>query len=333
MGGRRCFSYIKVAVSHGKLQLWGFKAETASILLQGFARLVNFCDKSRSVFLSPFYLISPLSSYFSRYLWYIGITGNQPCADSKISKDSWTCQDQTSRKQYLILDRVLFIFFFTNQFLSFSVSHLKLNLRWKKKNIFSRRKYTVFARFHFSLSLSLSSEILSSTARKIIIAHRYETFLARKMVDSQPASRPVIIRWKAQKQFPIKMSGHECRKFFNFNAFTRWISSMEEYQGPWPWWTGGKFHTYAFCLEWSVYVPTQLRQKVFFSSTCRLRVTLFHPFKRVADYGETMLDRIFNLLDSRGPGQFFAEERCADPCNSYISPAKAAFHQAYYADL
>lgn len=66
VGGRRCFSYIKVAVSHGKLQLWGFKAETASILLQGFARLVNFCDKSRSVFLSPSYLTSPLSSYFSR---------------------------------------------------------------------------------------------------------------------------------------------------------------------------------------------------------------------------------------------------------------------------
>lgn len=65
VGGRRCFSYIKVAVSHGKLQLWGFKAETASILLQGFARLVNFCDKSRSVFLSPSYLTSPLSSYFS----------------------------------------------------------------------------------------------------------------------------------------------------------------------------------------------------------------------------------------------------------------------------
>lgn len=52
VGGRRCFSYIKVAVSHGKLQLWGFKAETASILLQGFARLVNFCDKSLSLSLT-----------------------------------------------------------------------------------------------------------------------------------------------------------------------------------------------------------------------------------------------------------------------------------------
>lgn len=66
VGGRRCFSYIKVAVSHGKLQLWGFKAETASILLQGFARLVNFCDKSRSrLSLS---LSLSLLSYFSSFL-------------------------------------------------------------------------------------------------------------------------------------------------------------------------------------------------------------------------------------------------------------------------
>ena len=61
VGGRRCFSYIKVAVSHGKLQLWGFKAETASILLQGFARLVNFCDNSLSSFSFP---SSPISLVF-----------------------------------------------------------------------------------------------------------------------------------------------------------------------------------------------------------------------------------------------------------------------------
>lgn len=54
VGGRRCFSYIKVAVSHGKLQLWGFKAETASILLQGFAparKLLRQLSFSLSIFL------------------------------------------------------------------------------------------------------------------------------------------------------------------------------------------------------------------------------------------------------------------------------------------
>lgn len=61
VGGRRCFSYIKVAVSHGKLQLWGFKAETASILLEGFARLVNFCDKSTPVSSPPVSLSLSLS--------------------------------------------------------------------------------------------------------------------------------------------------------------------------------------------------------------------------------------------------------------------------------
>lgn len=120
VGGRRCFSYIKVAVSHGKLQLWGFKAETASILLQGFARLVNFCDKSRSRLSLSLSLLSYFSSFLLlfalRYLWYVGITGNQPCTDSKIFTDLRTCQDQTSRKQYLILDRMLLIFFLSINF-------------------------------------------------------------------------------------------------------------------------------------------------------------------------------------------------------------------------
>lgn len=142
VGGRRCFSYIKVAVSHGKLQLWGFKAETASILLQGFARLVNFCDKSLSVFLFRSYLTSLLfpPTFRVRYLMMRRNYGhNQPCTDSKISTDlPETCQDQTLSKT---IQSIGCFFIFSRS------SYQRLNLRWKKRRIIF--EIIVFAGFHF----------------------------------------------------------------------------------------------------------------------------------------------------------------------------------------
>lgn len=121
------------------------------------------------------------------------------------------------------------------------------------------------------------------------------------------------------------MSGHECRKFSNFNAFTALMNIVDGRAPPGGrgLGLGGKFHTYAFLFRTGrLHAHAAPPKGLLLVHVSPTRDTV-SPFQEGGWLRRNHARTEFSIFQTRGPAQFFADEHCTDPCNSCISPAKA----------